>query len=95
MVGSGAVTVSVTLTMVEPVAPLVPLIVTVPLQVPAPRLPGFTDTLTLPCVVPAAGEAASQPLAQLPAETCALNARPAVPLLTVTGCGEGAVLPAV
>ncbi len=59
-VGSGAVTLSVTLMVDVPVVLPLPLTVIVPLYVPAFRLPGVTVTERLAGLVPLVGETASQ-----------------------------------
>jgi hypothetical protein len=68
-------------------------IVTVPVYVPAVRLDAFTDTATVPGVVPDAGVALSHPL-PLATVTAVVNARAVAGVaLTEMFCAAGAVPP--
>ena len=92
MVGSGAVTFRVTLTLVEPGAPPEPATRTVPVYVPVERPAVLIETFTVPGVVPLAGETTSQ----LPVlDAVAVKARAAEPpAVTLSGCDAGAASPA-
>src|ERR1039458_5396354 len=95
MVGSGAVTVRVTLMLVEPVAVPAPLTRIAPLYVPAPSVPGVAVTVTAAVpvvgVVPLVGDTESQ---LLPLVTAAVKLRATPPPETVNVAGVGLVPPA-
>jgi hypothetical protein len=59
-VGTGTVTFKVTGTVTGLLVALAAVMVTLPVYVPAARPVGFTETLTLPAVVPLEGVAESQ-----------------------------------
>src|ERR1039458_6468761 len=90
MVGSGAVTVRVTLMLVEPVAVPAPLTRIAPLYVPAPSVPGVAVTVTAAVpvvgVVPLVGDTESQ---LLPLVTAAVKLRATPPPETVNVAGVG------
>ena len=91
MVGSGAVTVRVTLMLVEPVAVPVPLTRMVPMYEPAPRVASRGVAVTVSAavpvvgVVPLVGDTESQ---LLPLVTCAVKPRLCPPPETLTVCGD-------
>jgi hypothetical protein len=94
IVAGGAVTVSVTLTLVDPVAPPAALTRTVPLYEPAPRLPGATVTVSAATpvvgVVPLVGDTDSQ---LPPLVTCAEKPKLDPPPDTFTIPGDGFMPP--
>jgi hypothetical protein len=90
MVGSGAVTVRVTVMLVEPVAAPVPLTRMVPLYEPATRPPGVAVTVSaadpVVGVVPLVSDTESQ---LLPLVTCAAKPKICPPPETFTVSGDG------